>query len=210
MLLVGLTGGIASGKTLVSKKLLSLGAYVIDADEVSREVMVPKTQCWERLIATFGEDILNHDSTINRTKLAQLVFTDPQKRQSLNRIVHPEIMQKIDLRLSAIRKADPDAITIVDAALLVETGAYKQYDKLIVVCATPEIQEKRLIERDGITRNETRRRIEAQWPLDEKVKVADYIIRNEGPLSMLHKATEEVFSSLHNLAVSHKIPHEKQ
>lgn len=203
MLLVGLTGGIASGKTLVSKKLLTLGAFVIDADEISREAMVPRTDCWNKIVKAFGKEILCTDSTIDRKKLAQLVFADAQKRNCLNRIAHPEIMQRIAVRLAAIKEEAPDTIAIVDAALLVETGAYKNYDKLIVVYAPEEIQEKRLIERDGMNREEARRRINAQGPINEKLKVADYVIRNEGTLNMLYKTTENVFSSLRTISDAH-------
>ena len=196
MLRVGLTGGIASGKSVVSKKLLDLGAYVIDADTISRVVMRPETACWKKIIAAFGKGILQGDSSIDRKKLASIVYDDPTKRNILNRIVHPAIKQDIEDELVKISKKSPDALVIIEAALLVETGAYKEHDKLIVVYAPVEVQIERLIKRDGISREEARKRIDAQWPIDKKIEVADYLIRNDGSLGMLYKDTTKVFSSL--------------
>ena len=133
MFVVGLTGGIASGKSVVSEILRKLGAQVIDADEISREVMVPHTKCWKEVVTSYGREILREDLTIDREKLANSVFNNTEQLDKLNRIVHPEIMKRIDERLREIRLKYPQAIVIVDAALLVETGAYKSYDKLIVV-----------------------------------------------------------------------------
>ena len=196
MLRVGLTGGIASGKSVVSKKLLDLGAYVIDADKISRVVMLPETDCWKKIVGTFGKEILQSDSSIDRTKLASIVYDDPTKRNTLNHIVHPAIKQKIESELVKIGNKSPNAVVIIEAALLVETGTYKEYDKLIVVHAPVELQIARIIKRDGITREEARKRIDAQWPIDKKIEVADYPIRNEGSLDTLYKDITKVFSSL--------------
>ena len=200
MLLVGLTGGIASGKTVVSNKLRDLGAYVIDADDISRDVMVPKSPCWNKLVETFGNEILNKDYNIDRKILASLVFDDPQKRKCLNDIVHPEIKKRINLELARLKAELPDAIVIIEAALLVETGIYREYDKLIVVYAGKKLQEERMNKRDGITRDEARKRIAAQWPMVSKMNVADYLIQNESSLERLSKDTERVFASLRSLS----------
>lgn len=200
MLLVGLTGGIASGKTVVSNKLRDLGAHVIDADDISRVVMVPQTPCWKKIVENFGENILKKDSSIDRKILASVIFDDPQKRKCLNDIVHPEIAQRINLQVARINSDRPDAIIIIEAALLVETGAYKKYEKLIVVYASDELQEDRMIERDGITRGEARKRIDAQWPIVTKMKMADYLIQNEGSLELLYRDTERVFASLRSFS----------
>lgn len=196
MLRVGLTGGIASGKSMVSKKLSDLGAYVIDADKISKVVMRPETECWKKVVDAFGKRILQSDSSIDRKKLASIVYDDPDKRNTLNHIVHPAIKQHIEDELEKIGNESPDAVVIIEAALLVETGAYKGYDKLIVVHAPVEVQIERMIKRDGITREEARKRIDAQWPIDKKIAVADYPIRNEGSLDSLYRDTTEVFSSL--------------
>lgn len=200
MLLVGLTGGIASGKTVVSNNLRDLGAHVIDADDISRAVMVPRTKCWKKLVENFGDTILKKDSTIDRKSLASLIFDDPQKRKCLNDIVHPEITKRINRKVALINAEHSDAIVIIEAALLVETGTYKKYDKLIVVYANEDLQEERIINRDGINRDEARKRIEAQWPMAKKMEVADYLIKNEGSLELLCRDTEGVFASLRSLS----------
>lgn len=199
MFVVGLTGGIASGKSVVSEILRKLGAQVIDADEISREVMVPHTKCWKEVVTSYGSEILREDLTIDREKLANSVFNNTEQLDKLNRIVHPEIMKRIDERLREIRLKYPQAIVIVDAALLVETGAYKSYDKLIVVYVSEETQLKRLINRDGMSREEAKNRVILQLPLSEKVKVADYIIENEGSLVRTRENAEKVFKELSSL-----------
>ena len=200
MLLVGLTGGIASGKTVVSNRLRDLGAHVIDADDISKTVMVPQTQCWKKLVEYFGKQILKKDSSIDRKILASVIFDDPVKRKCLNDIVHPEISKMINLHVKRINAEWPDAIIIIEAALLVETGTYKEYEKLIVVYSREELQEERMVKRDGITSGEARKRIDAQWPIVKKMKVADYLIQNEGSLEQLSRDTERVFASLRTLS----------
>ena len=196
MFVVGLTGGIASGKSVVSNMLRDLGAGIIDADEISREVMIPHTKCWEEVIASYGSELLLEDLTIDRKKLAISVFKDSKKIKKLNRIVHPYIMQRIEEMIDEIRDKDPQALVIVDAALLVETGVYKHYDKLIVVYVSKETQLKRLIIRDAMSQEEAESRIELQSPLTEKLKVADYIIENEGSLSKTREEVEKVYKAL--------------
>lgn len=196
MFVVGLTGGIASGKSVVSNMLRDLGASIIDADEISREVMIPHTKCWEEVIASYGSELLLEDLTIDRKKLAISVFKDSKKIKKLNRIVHPYIMQRIEEMIDEIRDKDPQALVIVDAALLVETGVYKHYDKLIVVYVNKETQLKRLIIRDAMSEEEAESRIDLQSPLTEKLKVADYIIENEGSLSKTREEVEKVYKAL--------------
>ena len=199
MFVVGLTGGIASGKSVVSEILRKLGAQVIDADELSREVMVPHTKCWKEVVTSYGREILREDLTIDREKLANSVFNNTEQLDKLNRIVHPEIMKRIDERLRDIGLKYPQAIVIVDAALLVETGAYKSYDKLIVVYVSEETQLERLINRDGMSREEAKNRIILQLPLSEKLKAADYIIENEGSLVRTRENAGKVFKELSSL-----------
>lgn len=196
MFVVGLTGGIASGKSVVSNMLRDLGASIIDADEISREVMMPHTKCWEEVIATYGSELLLKDLTIDRKKLAGSVFKDSEQIKTLNRIVHPYIMQRIEEMIEEITNNDPQSLVIVDAALLVETGLYKHYNKLIVVYVSKETQLKRLMIRDAMSREEAESRIDLQSPLTEKMKVADYIIENEGSLSQTRKEVEKVYKAL--------------
>ncbi len=196
MFVVGLTGGIASGKSVVSNMLRDLGASIIDADEISREIMIPHTKCWEEVITSYGSDLLLEDLTIDRKKLAISVFKDSEQIKKLNRIVHPYIMQRIEEMIEEIKDKDPQALVIVDAALLVETGVYKHYDKLIVVYVSKETQLKRLMIRDAMSQEEAESRIDLQSPLTEKLKVADYIIENEVSLSKTREEVEKVYKAL--------------
>ena len=196
MLVVGLTGGVASGKTTVSRILEQEGAYLIDADLIARELVQPQTPTWSELIRVFGREILEKDESINRKALADRVFSCPQKRGQLEKILHPQISREIDRRIEEIRKKDPEAVVVVDAALLVETGAHRRMDKLIVVTATEAQQVERLGRRTGAAPQEARGILSAQMPLSEKVNVADFIIRNEGTLEETIRRTKEIFREL--------------
>jgi len=196
MLVVGLTGGIASGKTVVSKMLKDLGALIIDADEVSREVVAPKTRCWEKLVSSFGKEILQEDLTLDRKKLADRVFNNPEELLTLNSLIHPEIMERIDYRLIAIKEKNPEAIVIIDAALIIETEMYAKYDKLIVVCAGEKTQIERILHRDKLSQDEAKKRIHSQLPLRDKIKIADFVIENEGTLSKTKEQVEKVFNTI--------------
>jgi len=196
MLVVGLTGGVASGKTTVSRILEQEGAYLIDADLIARELVQPQTPTWSELIRVFGREILEKDESINRKALADRVFSCPQKRGQLEKILHPQISREIDRRIEEIRKKDPEAVVVVDAALLVETGAHRRMDKLIVVTATEAQQVERLGRRTGAAPQEARGILSAQMPLAEKLNVADFIIRNEGTLEETIRRTKEIFREL--------------
>lgn len=196
MLVVGLTGGIASGKTIVARMLKNMGAKVIDADAISREIMVPHTDCWKCIVKRFGETILRKDRTIDRKKLASQIFFDPEKRTLLNRIVHPFIKKRIKEMIAAIGKADPAALVIIDAALLVETGMYRDYDKLVVVAADKDAQIARLVRRNHLSIKNARSRIRAQLSLDRKIKVADYVINNQDSLAHTRSQTRALVQEL--------------
>jgi len=202
MLVVGLTGGIASGKSVVSKMLKELGAWVIDADDVSREVMLPHTKCWEQVVASFGKEILKEDLTIDRKMLSDRVFNNCEQLSKLNSISHPEIAKRVEEHLEAIKGKDPQAIVIVDAALLVEAGMYKSYDKLIVVSASNETQLKRIMVRDGLSQEEAQKRINSQLSLKEKVRLADFVIENEGSLENIEDEVKKVFQALERCSES--------
>jgi dephospho-CoA kinase len=195
-MLIGLTGGIASGKSIVSSIFKELGAYVIDADRISRDVMVPGSEIYKKVVNVFGEGILKDDQTIDRKKLGDMIFGNPEKIALLNECTHPEIFREIDRRVKEIRQNTPDALIIVDAALLVETGAYKTFDKLVVVYVDKETQLKRLKERDGFTDEEVTKRISSQMPLKEKVKYADFVIYNDKGLEETRRQVEEVYKTL--------------
>ena len=186
-MLIGLTGGIASGKSLVAGELKRLGAYLIDADEIAREVVKTGLPAYNEIVKEFGEKILNPDKTINRKELGRIVFSNPELRKRLEQITHPRIRKKIEAEISAIKAKNPKAVIVVDAALLIEGGLYKKMDKVIVVCADEKTQIKRLTERDGLAIEDAKNRIASQMPLKEKRRYADFVIKNvEG------KSREEV------------------
>ena len=196
MLVVGLTGGIASGKSTVAGILKDLGALVIDADILSREVVLPHTRCWKSITAHFGKGILNKDLSINRKKLASRIFSDPEKRMRLNRIIHPAIRKRIRQLITDIGHDDAGALVIVDAALLVETGMYRDYDRLVVVAADENVQLARLMRRDRCSLTAAQRRLRSQLPLASKMQVADYVINNQGSLAQTRRQTRMLFKLL--------------
>jgi len=196
MLLVGLTGGIATGKSLVSEILRGLGAYIIDADKIAREVVEPQKPAWLEIVEFFGKDIINKDRTINRKRLGEIVFNDPLKKRKLEEIVHPRVIEEENRMLKEYLKIKPDGIVIIDAALLIEAGSHKRVDKLIVVYADKETQTKRLMERDGLSRTDAEKKIASQLPLDKKVKMADFVIDNSKGIEETQRQTIDIFNKL--------------
>lgn len=198
MKVIGLTGNIACGKTVVARMFEELGAKIIDADYTARFVVEPGEPAWKDILEKFGHEILNRDKTINRKKLGDIVFRDKEKREELNRITHPRIIDKIKLMLEEYRKENVKVV-IVEAALIVEKGGMKPtISDLIVVTADEEAQIKRLIERDGISREEALTRIRSQMPISEKVKFATYVIDNSRTLDETRKQVEEVWKKINS------------
>lgn len=197
-MLIGLTGGIASGKSLVAEALKRLGAHLIDADEIAREVVKPGLPAYLGIVKEFGEGILNPDKTINRKALAKVVFSDSEIRKRLEQITHPRILDEINKNIKAIKGKNPDAIIVVDAALLIEAGLYKKMDKVIVVYTDKKTQIERMMKRDGFTMDEAKNRISAQMPLQEKRKYADFVIENvEGKgQDEVRKEVKRIFEEL--------------
>jgi dephospho-CoA kinase len=204
MLRVGLTGSIAVGKSYVASVFAELGAHVLDADHTAREVVLPGSQGLEAVVKTFGEEILNADGTLNRQQLGALVFADEEKRQQLNHLLHPFIIARQDEILREWEREDPDGIGIVDAALMIESGGYKRFDKLIVVHCRPEVQLERLMLRNNLTREEALARIDSQMPQEEKQKFADYLIDTSDGYELARARTLEVYNQLRQLAGKHK------
>ena len=176
MLKVGLTGSIAVGKSFVLRTLAELGCHIIDADEVARAVVAPGTRGLQRVSETFGSEMLREDGSLDRAKLGAVVFADGEKRAQLNSILHPLIIAAQDERIREIESSDSDAIVVIDAALMIESGGYRRMDQLIVVHCRPEIQLQRLMSRDRLTREAAALRVAAQMSQDEKKKYADYLI----------------------------------
>ncbi|MGZ3557582.1 MAG: dephospho-CoA kinase [Thermodesulfobacteriota bacterium] len=201
MLIIGLTGGVASGKTAVCGVLKEEGAYIIDADQIARELVQPHQPAWNELVRTFGEEILQEDRSIDRKKLADRVFADPNQRKLLDQILHPLITEEMDRRTKEIGQKNPQAIVVIDAPLLIEVGYHRQVDKVMVVTSTQAQQFERLKARDGINFEEALRILSSQMPIEEKVKLADFVIRNEGSLAEVRKRTKEVFRELKKIAL---------
>lgn len=204
MLIVGLTGGVASGKTAASQFLKEEGAYIIDADQIARELVQPHKPAWNELIRAFGKEILQEDGSIHRKKLAEKVFADPKQRKRLNQILHPRIKEEMGRRTKEIGQKDPKAIVVIDAPLLVELGDHQEMDKLIVVTSTQTQQIERLKDREGIGPEEAQKILSSQMPLGEKVKLADFVIGNEGSLEETKKRVREVFKELRKVMLKKK------
>ena len=196
MLRVGLTGSIGVGKSFVASVFEELGCHVVDADQTAREVVMPGTPGLKALTEAFGEEVLNPDGTLNRKQLGAVVFADESQRQRLNHVLHPFIIARQDEILSEWEKGDPDGIGIVDAALMIESGGYRRFDKLIVVHCRPEVQLERLMLRDKLSRDEAQRRIDSQMPQEEKQKFADYLIDTSDGFEPAREQTTKVYKEL--------------
>ncbi len=201
MLTVGLTGGIAVGKSFVSSVLRELGAHVYDSDQIARDVVAPGTDGLADIVATFGEDVLLPDGTLDRPRLGSIVFGNNELREKLNGIVHPRVHAEQDRLLRGVMEADPDGIAVVDAALLIESGGWKRFDKVVVVFCRPEIQLERLMNRNGFDRAEAERRIASQMPTEEKRKYADFEIDTSNGFDDARARTQAVFQALRECAL---------
>jgi dephospho-CoA kinase len=196
MVLVGLTGGIATGKSTVSRLFVECGAHLIDADLLAREVVMPRQPALRKIAETFGREMLRPDGTLDRDRLGKVVFGDPKQLEKLNAIVHPYVADAQEQRSREIAGKDPHAVIVYDAALLIEAGAHKRMDKIIVVTADEQTQLARLKARDHLSTEEAKRRIAAQMPLAEKVKAADYVIDGTLPLEQLLKEVRRIHDEL--------------
>jgi dephospho-CoA kinase len=196
MLSVGLTGGIGTGKTTVGRMFVALGCHLIDADAIVHKLIEPPGDVYQSIVAEFGPKILNEHGRINRTVLGEIVFNHPQARTRLNALVHPAVIQRQRDWLQELRSTNPDAIGIVDAALMIEVGSYKDFDRVVVVVCSREEQVRRLRARSGLSDEQIESRIRAQMPIEEKVRFANYVIDNSGSLDDTQKQVERVFTSL--------------
>lgn len=201
MLKVGLTGGIASGKSTVGAIFQSLGARVIQADQIAHDLMNPGQPVYDRVIERFGSQILNVDRTVNRARLAEIVFDTRHPRiQELNSIVHPAVVGRQDEWMDSVGKNDPDAIVVVEAALLLEAGAKPHFDRIVMVTCRLEQRIERWAKSrhldEPTARKEVNRRMQAQWTDEEKITEADHVIDNSGSLSELEEKSRKVFAAL--------------
>ena len=195
MLVIGVTGGLGTGKSAVARMFGELGATVIDADQVAHAVMEPKRLAWRALVRTFGRDILNEDETINRTRLAERVFRDAQARQELEAIVHPPVIRHIKQQLSRLRRHRRVKAVVLDVPLLMETGSESLVERVVVVTAPPEIQRKRLAGR-GMSEAQISERIAAQWEMGRKVAMADHVVDNADGLEQTRRQVRQLWNQL--------------
>jgi len=196
MLRVGLTGSIAVGKSFVLGVLAELGCRVLNADVTAREVVAPESPGLQAAVDAFGTEILLPDGGLDRVRLGSLIFADEQKRLRLNSILHPFIIAKQDEQMRKWESEDPKGIAVIDAALMIESGGYRRFDKLIVVHCRPEVQLQRLMLRDGLDREQAEQRISAQMPQDEKKKFADFLIDTSDGFESTQEQTEAVYQQL--------------
>ncbi len=200
MLRVGLTGGLATGKSFVGRTLADLGCYWISADELGHRVLEPGGEAYEAVVAEFGRGILDEEGRIDRRKLAGEVFGSPEKLEKLNRIVHPLVIGLEEKLLAEYGARRPDGIAVVEAAILIETGSHKRFDRLIVTVCDPEQQIERATRRTGMSREEVLARIRRQLPTEEKVKLADYVIDTSGTKEETVRQVKKVYEELRSIA----------
>jgi dephospho-CoA kinase len=202
MLRVGLTGGIACGKSSIAAMLVKRGAHFLQADGLAHQLYAPGTATYDKVVRSFGREILNEDGAINRSKLADLVF--PSRIGELNAIVHPEVVKRQNSWMSEVEQSDPHGIAVVEAALLLEAGANKDFDKVIVVTCDFEQKVERFARRSNVplqvARTEVERRSAAQFSDDEKARRGDYIVDNSGSAEDTERQVERIWSELQRLA----------
>jgi dephospho-CoA kinase len=205
MLKVGLTGGIAAGKSVVGEMFVALGAHLIQADQIAHELMQPGELVYYEIVSHFGREILNYDGTVNRAKLAEAAFGAADESKSprvgeLNRIVHPAVIRRQEQWMEEVGQQDPHAVAIVEAALIFEAGAAKRFDRLIVVACSEEQRAARFAARHKIdldaARKEVYRRMAAQIPDSEKIKAADYVIDNSHSLDQTREQVRRIWEQL--------------
>ncbi|MDP1768677.1 MAG: dephospho-CoA kinase [Nitrospirota bacterium] len=200
MILVGLTGGVATGKSTVAGMFTQCGAVVIDADQLARDVVKPGKPAWREIVTLFGKAVLNPDRSLNRQTLGAIVFRHPAKRQALEAIIHPRVArEQVRLTRDAARQ-HPQSVVIYDVPLLFEAGIDKRVDHTIVVTADRNTQIARLKKRNGLSRAEALHRIKSQMPISQKVQQADYVLNGTLPRPALRKQVGRLFTSLHALA----------
>lgn len=200
MIRVGLTGGLASGKSFVGRELAALGCLVVKSDELGHKVLEPSGAAYEAVVREFGREILKSDGAIDRRRLAAIVFRRPDRLERLNALVHPPVRELAAGIMKEFERTHPDGIAVNEAAILIEAGSYKNFARLIVAVCTLDQQVERAMARDQITRQEALDRIGRQMPLAEKVKYADYVIDTSGTRERTVEQTRAVFESLQTLA----------
>ncbi len=196
MMVIGLTGGIATGKSLISGFLKEKGAVIIDADELAKNAVIPKSPAWQEIYECFGKEYFDKEGNIDRKKLGKLVFSKPSAREKINSIIHPRVIRETEELLEHYRKEKMAKVVVVDAPLLIEAGMTGMVDEVWLVAVSPAIQLKRLRERDGISLSEAQQRVTSQMPLDDKLAYADRVIDNSGSQAETLKRVGDLWNSV--------------
>jgi len=199
MLTVGLTGGLACGKSFVGEELARLGCFLIQADEIGHEVLAPGGEAYDGVVAEFGREILAQDGQIDRRALAARVFGSPDRLNKLNSLVHPAVFRREEELLGEFRVREPHGIAVLEAAILIETGTYKRLDKLILVTCAEEQQVERALRREGAMESDVRARLSRQMPLEEKRKYADFVVDTSGTKVDTLRQTRAVYQALRSI-----------
>ncbi len=202
MISVGLTGGIGCGKSTVAGMFASLGAVTINADDIGRTLMQPGNVVYDRIVSGFGSEMVDASGQLDRAKLADIVFHDLEKLKHLNAIVHAPVLREIDRQVQLARRKDPNAVILVESAVLYEAGQNRRFDKMVVVWCNPEQQVERYVAKSRISVEDVRRRMDAQMPGEEKKRLADFVIDTSGPMEDSEKQSREVFTQLQTLAAA--------
>jgi len=202
MISAGLTGGIGCGKTAVAKMFAARGAATIDSDEIGRNLMQPGNVVYDRIVSGFGPEVLLPDGQLNRAKIAEIVFNDLDRLKHLNAIVHAPVLREIDRQVFAQRQKNPNAVVVVESAVLFEAGQNRRFDKMVVAWCRPEQQIERYRAKSGVSPADIERRMAAQMPGEEKKRLADYVIDTSGTLEETERQVEEVFAKLKALATA--------
>lgn len=201
MLRVGLTGGLASGKSFVGESLAALGCHLLKADELGHRLLMPGTPVYEKVVSAFGRAVLDDEGRIMRRALASIVFEDPDRLAMLNAIVHPAVIEQEERWMREVSATDPHGIAIVEAAILIETGSYRRFDKIVLAVCSDEQQVERAMKRDGLSRDEAMARLRRQMPLAEKRKFADYVIDTSGDKEQTLEQVRRLYAELRKLAL---------
>jgi len=200
MLRVGLTGGLASGKSSVGQSLAALGCHLIQADRLGHEVLLPGGEAYEGAVREFGAGILTPDGKIDRRRLADIVFRDPERLAALNRLVHPPVIRREGELIAEAAARDPHGVAVVEAAILIETGRHTLFDRIVLAVSTLEQQIERAMRRDGLSREDVLVRLARQTPLEEKRKFAHYVIDTSGPKEETLRQVRETYESLRRIS----------
>ncbi len=201
MLKVGLTGGLGCGKSFVGKALAELGCHLIQADELGHQVLRPDGEAYQAVVSEFGKSILEENGIINRKRLAAEVFHTPDRLARLNALVHPPVIRREEELTAEYAALDPDGIVVVEAAILIETGSHRRFDRIILVCCEEGQQLERAVQRDGADRESILARLSRQMPLEQKRKFADYVIDTSGSMEETLRQTRSVHESLRSIRI---------